>query len=85
MDPPSCATPDILKFLQDMLETGKSLSTLKGMVAAIKAAWVGPWKLAEACCDLITQFLKGAQAYSPLQKTSYPPMGFGVGAVSLAA
>jgi len=51
---------DILQFLQEMLEKGKSPSTLRGMVAPIKAALVGPWKLTEGCCNLIAQFIKGA-------------------------
>ncbi|XP_053190074.1 uncharacterized protein LOC128373903 [Scomber japonicus] len=38
MDPFSCMAPDILQFLQEMLEADKSPSTLRGMVAAIKAA-----------------------------------------------
>ena len=49
---------NIFQFLHDMLEVGKSPSTLKGMVAAIKAACVGPQQLAEGCCNFIAQFLK---------------------------
>ncbi len=44
---------------------GKSPSTLRGMVAAIKAARVGPRKLTKDCCDLITRFLRGARRVAP--------------------
>ena len=57
--------PDILQFLQEMLEADKSPSTLRGMVAAIKAASVGPHKLATGCCDLIAQFRRGACRVDP--------------------
>ncbi len=65
LDPLSCRAHDILQFLQGMLEEGKPPSTLRGMVAAMKAARVGLWKLAEGCCDLIAQFLKGARRLLP--------------------
>lgn len=58
MDPFLFIAHKILHLIQ-VLERGKSPSTLRGMVAAIKAARVGPWKLAEDFCDLIAQFLKG--------------------------
>ncbi len=57
-----------------MLEEGKSPSTLRGMVAAIKAARVGPQKLAEGCCNLIAQFLKGARRVTPYhRRPAVPP------------
>ena len=67
LDPLSCGACDILQLLQEMLEAGKSPTTLRGMVAAIKAARVGPWKLTEGCCDLINHFLKGARRVHPSQ------------------
>ena len=51
--------------MQELLEAGKSTSTLKGMVAAIKAARVGDNKLAESDCSLISRFLKGAVRLAP--------------------
>ena len=65
LDPLSCGARDILQLLQEMLEAGKSPTTLRGMVAAIKAARVGPRKLTEGCCDLINHFLKGARRVHP--------------------
>lgn len=64
--------PDIPQFLQEMLDMGKSPSTLRGMVAATKAARVGPRKLTKDCYDLITQFLRGARQVAP------PPRRVGV-------
>ncbi|KAK0148967.1 Intraflagellar transport protein 74 [Merluccius polli] len=67
LDPLSWGARDILQLLQEMLEAGKSPTTLRGMVAAIKVARVGPWKLTEGCCDLINHFLKGVRRVHPSQ------------------
>ncbi|KAK7899531.1 hypothetical protein WMY93_020384 [Mugilogobius chulae] len=70
----SCTAPVILRFLQEALEKGKSPSTLRGMVAAIKAARVGPHKLSQNCCDLISQFIRGALRIAPgRQRSNIPP------------
>ena len=85
-DPLSYGARDILQLLQEMLEAGKSPTTLRGMVTAIKAARVGPRKLTEGCCDLINNFLKGACRVHPSQgRPPAPPLGFRGGAVGLAA
>lgn len=60
-DPLLCLAPEILQFLQDLLEAGRSPSTLRGMVAAIKAARVGRYCLPEDVSTLVSRFLKGAQ------------------------
>ena len=74
VDPLSCTAPDILCFLQDMLEVGKSPSTMRGMVAAIKAARGGGHKLSERCGDLIARFLKGARRVTPYhRRPAVPP------------
>ncbi len=44
------------------------------MVAAIKAAQVWPWKLAEGCCDLIAHFPKGDCRVTPYHiRPAVPP------------
>lgn len=61
IDPLTCGFREVLLFLQDQLNKGKAPSTLKGMVAAIKAARVGECKLDEGTCTLVKKFLRGAQ------------------------
>ena len=74
LDPLSCGARDILRLLQEMLEAGKSPTTLRGMVAAIKAARIGPQELTEGCCDLINRFLKGAcSVHSSQGRPPAPP------------
>lgn len=74
LDPLSCTAPDILVFLQEALEKGKSPSTLRGMVAAIKASRLGAQKLSQSCCDLIAQFIRGALRVTPCRRRpSIPP------------
>ncbi len=69
-DPLSCMAYDNHQYLQEMLELNKSPLTLRGMVAAIKEAHVGPLKLTEGCCDLIAQSLKGACGVAPYRRRS---------------
>lgn len=74
LDPLACGAGDVLLFLQDLLEAGRSPSTLRGMVAAIKAARVGPRKLSEDDCGLLTRFLRGAGRGRPsLGRPVAPP------------
>lgn len=72
VDPLSCSAPEILQFLQGLLDAGKSPSTLRGMVAAVKAARVGKYKLPEDVSNLISQFLKGARRR--VGRCSRPPL-----------
>lgn len=60
MDPYSAMAQDIMLFLQGHLNTGKSVVTLQGMVAAIKAVHGSKHALNEASCSLILRFLKAA-------------------------
>lgn len=61
VDPVTCLAPTILQFLQGLLDEGKSPSTLRGMVAAIKVARTGHYQLSEEAEKLVSQFLKGAR------------------------
>ena len=60
-DPLSCGSRQILPFLQEQLDRGKAFSTLRGMVAAIKAARIGESRLSANCSNLVALFLKGAR------------------------
>lgn len=64
VDPLTCMAPEILQFLQDLLEAGRSPSTLRGMVAAIKAAREGRYALPVDVSNLVSRFLKGARRRS---------------------
>ncbi len=67
-----CTAPNMLQYLQELLEAGKSPSTIRGMVVAIKAARVGN-RLAEGDCSLISQFLRGTQRLAPRSRTLAVP------------
>ena len=54
----SCMAHDILQFLQEMLEVGKSPSTLRGIVTAIKAAMLDLGKWQRVIATLLLSFLK---------------------------
>lgn len=68
----SCSAPEVLRYLQELLESGKSCSTLRGVVAAIKASRVGEAKLTAQDASLIAQFLKGAQRLVPRSRPTIP-------------
>lgn len=61
VDPFSATAGDILRFLQSQLDRGKSSVTLRGFIAAIKAARIGDSALGDSDSSLISRFLKGAQ------------------------
>ncbi len=48
VDEQTCAALEVLWYLQGLLEAGKSPSTIRGMVAAIKAARVGGNRLSDS-------------------------------------
>ena len=61
IDAVTCLAPEVLRYLQELLEAGKSPSTLRDVKAAIKASRVGEAKLSVDDSVLLSQFLKGAQ------------------------
>ncbi len=67
-DAMSCSAPEVLRYLQELLESGKSSSTLRGVVAVIKASRVGEAKLTAQDASFIAQFLKGAQRLVPCRR-----------------
>ncbi|XP_049901735.1 uncharacterized protein LOC126391201 [Epinephelus moara] len=71
-DPLTCSAPAVLRFLQGLLDAGRAPSTLRGMVAAIKAARVGRYQLPEGVDKLISRLLKGARRHSGLR--GRPPL-----------
>ena len=78
-DPLRCGAQVVLLFLQDELNKGKAYSTIRGMVAAIKAARVGGCRLSADCCSLISLFLKGARRLrSQARAPTVPPWDLGL-------
>lgn len=74
----SCTAPEVLRYLQGLLEARKSPSTLRGMVVAIKAACLGGNRLTEGDCSLISQFLKGAQRLTLQRRLAVPTWDLGL-------
>ncbi len=72
-DPMTCSIPDILEFLQEHLDSGKSPTTLRGFVAAISAARGSRLSLSPHDGRLLGQFLKGAQRLKARRSESLPP------------
>ncbi len=73
VNPYSATSEDILLFLQNQLEAGKS-ALLQGMVVAIKAVHVCEYVLNEDGCSLISCFLRGAQRLTAGRtRPSVPP------------
>ena len=72
LDPHSCEVPLVLSFLQELLDAGRSPSTLKVYVAAIAAFHVLVAGSSLGKCDLIVRFLKGARRLNPPRPPSVP-------------
>ncbi|XP_041802371.1 uncharacterized protein LOC121613147, partial [Chelmon rostratus] len=64
-DPVHCSVPIILEFLQSLLDSGRSPSTLKVYVAAISSRHVLVNNNTVGCHRLVTLFLKGALRLRP--------------------
>lgn len=67
-----CSVPDILCFLQDLLEKGRSFSTIKVYLAAISACHVGFEGSTVGQHPLIRRFMKGARRSLPVVRRSVP-------------
>ena len=63
----------MLRYLQELLEAGKSPLTLRGVVAAIKASRVGEARLSVDDSSLLSQSLKGAQRLVPRSRRPASP------------
>ncbi len=72
MDPRSGEVPSLLSFLQEMLDRGRSPSTLKVYVAAV-AAFAEPRRGQSLGKDgLVIRFLRGARRMNPPRPPSVP-------------
>ncbi|MGH0151776.1 UNVERIFIED_CONTAM: hypothetical protein FKN15_043109 [Acipenser sinensis] len=67
-DPISCPMPVILQFLQELLDAGRSPSTLKVYLAAISACHAPVDSMSPGAHFLAVRFLKGAWRLCPPQK-----------------
>ena len=65
IDAVTCLAPEVPRKLKKPVEAGKSPSTLRGVVAAIKASRVGEARLSVDDSSLLSQFLEGAQRVVP--------------------
>ena len=69
----TCLAPEVLRYRQELLEAGKSPSTLRGGVAAIKGSRVGEARLSVDDSGLLSQFMKGAQRLVPHSRRPASP------------
>ncbi|XP_026133283.1 uncharacterized protein LOC113112099 [Carassius auratus] len=67
-----CSVPDILCFLQDLLEKDRSFSTIKVYLAAISACHVGFEGSTVGQHPLIRRFMKGARRRLPVIRRTVP-------------
>ena len=67
-----CSVPDILCFLQDLMEKGRSFSTIKVYLAAISACHVGFEGSSVGQHPLIRRFMKGARRSLPVTRRFVP-------------
>lgn len=72
-DPTSCDVPMILSFLQEMMDGGRSPSTLKVYVAAISAFHEPTSFGSVGRHELIIRFLRGARRLRPPRPPTVPP------------
>ncbi|XDV14302.1 hypothetical protein PO909_014574 [Leuciscus waleckii] len=71
--PPSrCGVPEVLSFLQELLDKGRTPSTLKVYVAAIAAFAEPPLGQSLGRNDLVIRFLRGAKRLNPPRPPSVP-------------
>ncbi|XP_039529209.1 uncharacterized protein LOC120480253 [Pimephales promelas] len=67
-----CSVPDILCFLQDLMDKGRSFSTIKVYLAAISACHVGFEGSTVGQHPLIRRFMKGARRSLPVVRRTVP-------------
>ncbi len=78
IDPFSCEVDSILLFLQFLLETGVTESTLRGYVAAISDRHEGYGGKTVGFQPLIRHYLKGARRLSPSRARLIPSWDLGI-------
>ncbi|XP_016369319.1 uncharacterized protein LOC107709377, partial [Sinocyclocheilus rhinocerous] len=67
-----CSVPDILCFLQDLMDKDRSFSTIKVYLAAISASHVGFEGSMVGQHSLIRRFMKGARRSLPVIRRTVP-------------
>ncbi|XP_057206214.1 uncharacterized protein LOC130564268, partial [Triplophysa rosa] len=67
-----CSVADILCFLQDLIDKGRSFSTIKVYLAAIAACHVGFDGTSVRQHPLLRRFMKGAQHFLPMPAKTVP-------------
>ncbi|XP_051945362.1 uncharacterized protein LOC127617436 [Xyrauchen texanus] len=72
LNPKSCEIPSVLAFLQELLEAGRTPSTLKVYVAAIAASHNPDKGRSLGKNNLIIHFLRGARRMNPPRPPSVP-------------
>ena len=72
LDPQTCGVSRVLCFLQELLDAGRSPSTLKVYVAAISALSVSEQGRALGRNELVIRFLRGARRMNPPRPPSVP-------------
>lgn len=72
--PFQCSVPDVLCFLQDLLDGDKSFSTIKVYLATISACHVGFGSAPIGQHPLIKRFMKGARQLRSVCKPVVPVM-----------
>ncbi|XP_051815406.1 uncharacterized protein LOC127537286 [Acanthochromis polyacanthus] len=70
--PFQCSVPDVLCFLQDLLDGNKAFSTIKVYLAAISACHVGFGGAPIGQHPLIKRFMKGVRRLRPVRKHPVP-------------
>ena len=72
LDPQTCGVSQVLCFLQELLDAGRSPSTLKVYVAAISALSVSEPGRALGRNEFVIRFLRGARRMNPPRPPSVP-------------
>ncbi|CAM4284410.1 unnamed protein product [Leuciscus chuanchicus] len=72
MSPPDCGVTEVLSFLQELLDKGRSPSTLKVYVVAIAAFSKTTLGQSIGRNDLVIRFLRGAKRLNPPRPPSVP-------------
>ncbi|XDV26198.1 hypothetical protein PO909_029965, partial [Leuciscus waleckii] len=70
--PSHCGVPEVLSFLQELLDKGRAQSTLKVYVAAIAAFAEPPLGQSLGRNNLVIRFLRGAKRLNPPRPPSVP-------------
>lgn len=72
-DPDSCPIGDVLEFLQGLLDSGRSVSTLRVFASAITSGHQGFGRFSACSHPLVKRFLRGARRMRPPPRQIVPP------------